>query len=296
MTPLLGPDTLDPQALDRLLEHIISAGIRGVFLLGTTGEGPALSARLKRQTIEQACRTVAGRIPVLVGITDSSYEDSVDLARFAAVQGADAVVSAGPLYFSVPPQLLVRFIARLAGDSPLPVFLYNMPSCTGVSFDVGTVVQSAGILNVAGIKDSSGSLGTMHQLKRALTGRDNFSVLIGPEELTAEWVLLGGHGGVNGGSNLWPRMYVALYEAAARGDLATIAKLQPVVVEVCGRIFEYNSYGDHFLEGLKYAASLLGLCGDFVGMPYGKLSNDGRVKIEQAVRELSAKVSALGLA
>ena len=81
VTPLLDRDTLDVAGLERVLEHILTGGVSGLFLLGTTGEAQGLSYRLRREVIERACRQVAGRVPVLVGITDTAFVESVGLAR-----------------------------------------------------------------------------------------------------------------------------------------------------------------------------------------------------------------------
>src|ERR1700722_3121264 len=100
VTPLLGRDELDAAGLERLIEHMLAGGVHGLFLLGTTGEAPGLSYRLRREFIERACRQVAGRVPVLVGITDTAFVEALNLARFAAEAGAQALVLAPP--FSYP--------------------------------------------------------------------------------------------------------------------------------------------------------------------------------------------------
>ena len=101
VTPLRGRDELDAAGLERLIEHIVSGGVSGLFILGTTGEGPSLSYRLRRELITLTCRQVHGRVPVLVGITDTAFVESVNLARHAADAGADALVLAPPYY--LPP-------------------------------------------------------------------------------------------------------------------------------------------------------------------------------------------------
>src|ERR1044071_1555970 len=87
-TPLLESDVLDVAGLERLIEHVINGGVTGLFILGTTGEGPSLSYRLRRELIERTCRLVSGRLPVLVGITDTSFVESIELARLATTSGA----------------------------------------------------------------------------------------------------------------------------------------------------------------------------------------------------------------
>src|SRR5437899_7918271 len=96
ITPLRARDELDVPGLERLIERILAGGVSGLFILGTTGEGPSLSYVLRRELIERTCRLVHGRVPVLVGITDTAFAESISLARNAASAGAEAVVVAPP--------------------------------------------------------------------------------------------------------------------------------------------------------------------------------------------------------
>jgi len=134
ITPLVDRDTLDVPGLERLIEHILGGGVHGLFILGTTGEAPSLSYRLRHDLIDRVCRQVAGRVPVLVGITDTSFVESVNLAQRAAQAGAAAVVLSAPYYFPAGQPELWEYIEDIAGALPLPVFLYNMPSHTKLSF------------------------------------------------------------------------------------------------------------------------------------------------------------------
>src|SRR6187401_480832 len=101
ITPLKDRDTLDVAGLENLVAHMLAGGVHGIFALGTTGEAPSLSYRLRREMVERTCQLVAGKVPVLVGITDTSFVESVELARHSAAQGAKAVVLSAPYYFPV---------------------------------------------------------------------------------------------------------------------------------------------------------------------------------------------------
>lgn len=98
-TPLLAPDRLDIDGLERLINHLVAGGVHGLFILGTTGEGPSLSQPLRRELVSSAIGLAAGRLPVLVGISDAAVADSLALAHHAADAGAAAVVAAPPFYF-----------------------------------------------------------------------------------------------------------------------------------------------------------------------------------------------------
>jgi 4-hydroxy-tetrahydrodipicolinate synthase len=114
--------------LERRIEHLLAGGVAGLFILGTTGEGPSLSYRLRRELIERTCQLVRGRLPVLVGITDTSFIESIELARFAATSGAQAVVAATPYYLPPSQPELLEYLEHLVRALPLPLFLYNMPT------------------------------------------------------------------------------------------------------------------------------------------------------------------------
>ena len=101
ITPLESQDRLDRFGLERLVEHVIIGGVSGIFILGTTGEGPSLGYDLRTELIEAVCRQAAGRVPVLVGITDTAYERTIAMARVAERSGASAVVLAPPCYFQI---------------------------------------------------------------------------------------------------------------------------------------------------------------------------------------------------
>src|SRR5271156_2982452 len=155
VTPLRSRDELDAAGLERLTEHMLAGGVHGLFVLGTTGEAPSLSYRLRRELIEHVCRQVAGRVPVLVGITDTAFVEAAHLARFAAETGARALVLAPPYYFPNSQPELLEYVQHLAPELPLPLFLYNMPTHTKTIFEVDTVQRAMGIANIVGLKDSS---------------------------------------------------------------------------------------------------------------------------------------------
>lgn len=226
VTPLLDSDTLDIKGLERLIKHTISGGVHGIFILGTTGEFSSLNYKFRKKLIEQTCQLVNGRVSVLVGITDTAFTESLNLAKIAANCGADAVVLSPTYYFAAGQPELLEYLQRIMVQMPLPLFLYNMPTHTKMIFAPKTVKAAAEIPGIVGIKDSSSDLAYFKQVQFALRDRDDFTFMVGPEEFMAEFVLTGGHGGVNGGANLFPKLYVYLYEAAVKKDFKTIHELQ----------------------------------------------------------------------
>jgi dihydrodipicolinate synthase/N-acetylneuraminate lyase len=287
VTPLLDRDTLDAAGLERLIEHILAGGVHGLFVLGTTGEAPSLSYRLRKELIARACSQVAGRVPVLVGITDTSFAESVNIAREAAAAGATGLVLAAPYYFPAGQPELLEYLQHLAPELPLPVFLYNMPTHTKLFFEPDTVRRAAEVPGVVGLKDSSANMIYFHRLQGLLADRPDFSLLIGPEELLGETLLLGGHGGVSGGANLHPRLYVDLYNAAVAKDLDAVAQPHRRVMQISNTVYSVGRYGSSVIKGIKCALSLLGICDDFMAEPFHRFRRPERELVRRHLIDLA---------
>lgn len=287
VTPLKDNETLDVESLENLIEHLINGGVHGLFILGTTGEEQSLSYHLRQQMIIESARINHGRLPLLVCITDTSIVESIKLAKVAAECGADGVVSAPPYYFATGQPELAQFYEELVPQLPLPVYLYNMPSHVKVSFAPDTVARIAKNPQVVGFKDSSANAVYFQSVMYKMQHRQDFAMLVGPEEITGECVLLGGHGGINGGANMFPELYVGMYNAAKAGDLKRVRELQQYIMQISTSIYTVGKHGSSYLKGLKCALSLLGVIkSDFVASPFYKFDEPEREKIRQALAAL----------
>ncbi len=288
ITPLTARDTLDIAGLERLVNRLIDGGVAGIFALGTTGEAPSLSHRLRREVVEHTCRFAEGRVPVLIGITDTSLVESAQLAAAAADLGADAVVTSAPFYFPAGQPELREFIEELLPELPLPLMLYNMPSLTKVSFSREVIDWALDQEKIVGLKDSSGDLVYFRKMQYlAAARRPDWSLLVGPEELLGETILLGGHGGVNGGANLHPRLYVDLYEAAKAGNLPRTRELSAQVMALSSAIYGVGRHGSAIIKGLKCGLSLLGICDDFMAAPFHRFQDPERLQIAHHLKTFS---------
>lgn len=286
VTPLQGRDQVDAAGTERLINHVVDGGVHGLFLLGSSGEAPSLSHRTQREFLKSACESVGGRVQVLVGITDTSMTESIAFAEFAAECGADAVVLATPYYFPMHQQDLTRYVEDMARQLPLPFLLYNMPSHTKVSFEIETVEKLMHLENFIGVKDSSANMLYFNKLVELKRQREGFTVLMGPEELLGLSVLAGGDGGISGGANLLPSLYVALYEAAVTEDLREVQRLQHQVLRLSKSLYEVGAAPSGYLAGLKTALGIVGLCSDRMCEPLYALPDDRRKLIHQHLTDL----------
>ena len=289
ITPLSGRDTLDHAGLERLIEHVVSGGVSGLFILGTTGEAPALSLRLRRELIKRTCEQVAGRLPVLVGVSDPSLEESLHMAAFAAENGADFAVAAPPYYWPLGDSELDVYYERLAEAVALPLFLYNMPALTKVSIPLSVVRSGLQHPKVVGMKDSSGNMSYLHQVLRLRGERSDWPVLVGDEETLLYAVEAGAQGGVNGGANVFPALYTAYFRASAGGDLKKARSLQRLVVRM-GDLYRTARHASATIRGIKCGLSLLGICGDLMAEPFQTLTSEERRSAAQIVEEISLAV------
>jgi len=281
VTPLRGPNELDEDGYCRLIDHVIAGGVHGIFVLGTTGEGPSLSVELQHRTVSVAPQLAAGRVPVLVGVTHPSYFESTSLAYHAAKCGASGVVLAAPYYFPAGQDELLDYLSHIVPDLPLPVMLYNMPSMTKLVFEPETVRAALAWPNCVGLKDSSGDIDYFRKIIRVAKERSDFTVLIGPEHLMLDSIAIGGHGGVHGGANVCPRLFVSLYEAAINGQ--PTQELEEQVLRL-GRMYAIGSNpASSVVKAIKCALFILGICQDRMAQPFKAFTANERAQVERII-------------
>jgi 4-hydroxy-tetrahydrodipicolinate synthase len=293
ITPLVTPfaesnraePSLDGAALERLLEHVIAGGVNGIFLLGTTGEFASIDRELREELIRQTSTIVNRRIPVLASITDTALSDTLRLADAATDAGADALVLAAPYYFLHSQDDLLRYLELVTERISLPLFLYNIPHLTKTSYEPSTVRRAADMPGIVGLKDSTGDLNYLDRTMAALQDRPGFTVLIGPEELLVESMKRGTHGGVCGGSNLKPALFVELYNAIVRGDEQCAAELQERIAEMGRLLYKVGAPGGSYMRGIKAALSLEGLCRPECAPPFAPFTEAEYERIEQGLRQ-----------
>jgi 2-dehydro-3-deoxy-D-pentonate aldolase len=287
VTPLTGRDSLDHAGLERLIEHVLGGGVHGLFLLGTTGEAPSLSYQLRREMITRATSIVAGRVPVLVGITDTSFVESVNLAKHAADAGVTAVVLATPYYFPAGQTELTAYVQNLVPQLPLPLVLYNMPSLTKVWFETETLRTLAEIPQIIGVKDSSGDMDYFARAVALKQVRPDWTIMVGPEAMLPEAMRLGGDGGVSGGANVYPHLFVECYQACVAKDHARIQELQAAINAV-QEIYTIGKYASKYIKATKCCLSLLGICDDFMAEPFHRFNPPERQRVAAILKSLES--------
>jgi len=116
---------------------------------------------------------------------------------------------------------------------------------------------------------------------------ENFTFMVGTEEYMSEFVLTGGHGGVNGGANMFPKLYVGLYQASVNRDFEKIFQLQQKVMQISTTIYKVGHYGSSYIKGVKCSLSVMGICDDYMAEPFHRFREPERLKISQLLEELN---------
>ncbi|HKJ34505.1 MAG TPA: dihydrodipicolinate synthase family protein [Balneolales bacterium] len=286
VTPLHKDETLDIEGLEKLLDHVIKGGVHGIFILGTTGEGASFSPDQKVEMIKRTLQLANGRVPVLVNISDTSYQISLKLAEKSKAYGAHAVVATPPFYLKINESEIISYYNQLIKGVSLPLYLYNNPGLTKLNLDPDILQPLLKDPKVLGIKDSSGDAKYFNRVRR-LKELTKFSLFMGPEELLYESLIVGGDGGVPGGANIFPELYVSLFNAVQERKYEDAFDIHQKILEITSIVYHGDGYGSgKVISGIKSAMAVLGICKTHVAKPLQEASKSKTVNIRKLIEEI----------
>jgi len=285
ITPLLDNNTINVKGLENLIEHLISGGVHGLFILGTTGESASLSYPVRKELIKRTSDLVNKRVPVVAGITDTSMYHSLEMAEYSAKMGLDGVVIAPPYYMPISQEEMREYLENLVPELPLPFLMYDMPGCTKMHMSLETI-KKAKELGAIGIKDSSGDMSYMYSLINEFKETPEFSIITGTELFISDTILNGGHGAVAGGANIFPKVFVELYNASVIKDLKKIEELREIVMTINNTIYSIGRHNSRILKGIKCCLAVMGICDDYLALPLRRFRKEEHIKIEEALKQL----------
>ena len=287
VTPLDAKRRLDKKGTKNMVNHLLKGGVDGIFLLGTTGEGPHLPYAIREELVKTVCGLVKGRVPVLVGITETDMDDAVAFAARCKAHGAAAVVAAPPYYFKLTQVECVAWFTEMADRLPLPLVVYDMPAHTDTIIEPATIAKLAAHPNIIAMKDSSSVIALFNKFRVALEPyAEKFSLFMGPDEAMGEAVLLGADGGVCTGANLWPAQFKAMYLAAKAGDVEKVRRLQRFTTMSSYLLYGLGQGQIGFLKGVKCALAEMGLIQNALAAPFTPFEGADRRKVKAALKTL----------
>jgi len=234
ITPVITPMTEDERINERELRvqvnRQISAGIHGIFCLGTNGEFYALTKEEKLQILRIVVDEVRGRVPVYAGTGGISTSETIFLSQKAQELGADALSLISPYFVAVSQEDIYNHFREVAENVGLPIVLYNMPARTGNNIDYTTVRRLAKYNNIVGVKDSSGNFDSTLRYIEDTDRR--LSILAGNDSLILWTLLAGGAGAIAGTANVFPELALGIYKQWQAGNIVEAnlqqARLRPL--------------------------------------------------------------------
>ncbi len=253
VTPLTPEYDVDTASLARLIEHQLTGGVDGVFVLGTSGEGTFLTDEQRQVVLETTVSEVSGQVPVLAGVIDASTARAGAHLAAALKAGVDGVVATAPFYAATHPAEIERHFTRLAtvaGDTPL--YAYDIPPRVGAKLPASLMISLGERGVIAGVKDSSGQEMSLRRLvlDRRDAGLSGFAIMTGSEVTVDSSLAFGVDGVVPGLGNVDPGGYVRLFDAVAAGDFAAARVEQDRLI----RLFEIIDVADRSRMGASSAA------------------------------------------
>ena len=269
---------VDEKAFREIVERQIAAGVGAVVPVGTTGETATLSHDEHKRVVELCVEVAAGRVPVIAGAGSNSTEEAIELVRHAKTVGADGALVVSPYYNRPSQEGIYQHYKAINDAVELPVLVYNVPSRTGSDVSNDTVQRLSRLPNIVGVKDATGDLGRA-SLMRVQCGPD-FVMLSGDDPSAVGYIAHGGHGCISVTSNVAPDAFVALIEAALKGDFAAALAKQDQLMALHRALFL-----DASPSPTKYAMSVLGLCAEDVRLPVTACNEAVRPAIREAMRE-----------
>lgn len=260
VTPVTAAGDLDEAGLDRLIDSQLAGGVAGIFVLGTTGEGPSVPRAARLRMVERTVARVGGRALVYAGIGDTCLADSMQAGNEYLRAGADAVVALPPVYFPLQPQELLAYFQALLAAIEGPVILYNIPQTARVSIPLEVLEKLLGHPKLVGFKDSENDAARHEALIKRFGQQPAFSIFVGVGVLMASGLRQGAHGIVPSVGNLVPDTCQQFCDAALRGDWAA-AEQAAARMNAVAALYQKGRTLGQSLAALKAALQLKGICG-----------------------------------
>lgn len=211
--------SVDYEALERMVDHVIEGGVDYIVALGSTAETATLSLEERQQVYDFIVERTAGRVPIVVGMGSNNTQELVEQLRSFDMHDAVAILSVVPYYNKPSQEGIYRHYMAVAEASPVPVILYNVPGRTSVNMTSETTLRLAHATNkIVAVKEASGDI---NQMQRIIDGRpENFLVISGDDGITVELVKRGGDGVISVAANGFAEVFCACIHEAMAGNIA----------------------------------------------------------------------------
>ena len=283
ITPFKEDESVDYEALGRLVDYQVQNGTDYLVVLGTTAETPTLTEEEKRNIIDLVVSHVRGRIPIVLGVGGNCTRNVVEQLKNGDFTGIDAILSVVPYYNKPSQEGIYQHYKAIANATKLPIILYNVPGRTGVNMTAETKLRIAREFeNVVAVKEASGNITQMDDIIK--NKPDRFNVISGDDGITFPLVTLGAIGVISVIGNAFPREFSRMVRLALAGDYDSARTIHHSFTELFSLLFV-----DGNPAGAKSMLSMMGFIENKLRLPLVPTRIVTYEKIREVLRQLSIK-------
>jgi 4-hydroxy-tetrahydrodipicolinate synthase len=269
------------EATQGMLDALVKDGVHGLIVMGTCGENNSLESDEKRAVLAAAREAVAGRVPIVVGVSELTTTRAVAFARDAERLGADGLMLLPAMVYVPKEDELVAHFHMVAEATSLPIMLYNNPPAYRVNIGVGALEKLADQANIVAVKESAPDPRRFTDLINALG--DRYTLFAGLDDVALEGMILGAAGWVSGLTNAFPAESIALYDAFKRGDLETARAIYRWFMPLLHLDAEHD-----LVQSIKLAEQIMGRGSERVRPPRWTLTGERRAEVTRMVEAAAA--------
>ncbi len=283
ITPFKSDESIDFDALARLIEHQIKNGTDYLVVCGTTAETPTLTEQEKEELTRFVVRCVAGRLPIVLGMGGNNTKAVVEKLKTADFSGIDAILSVTPYYNKPSQEGLYQHYAAIAKASPLPIVLYNVPGRTGVNMLSDTTLRLAKeFKNICAIKEASGNFTQIDEIIKNKPAE--FMVISGDDGITFPLITLGAVGVISVIGNAFPKEFSRMVRLALQGDYKSARLIHHHFNELIQLLFVEGNPA-----GVKSMLAVMGFIDNTLRLPLVPNTIKTYEQIRQVLNELNIK-------
>ena len=270
---------LDEEAYIKLIHFHLENGTNGLVPAGTTGESPTLSHEEHQRVIDLCIRESNGKIPVIAGTGSNSTEEAISLTSHAEKAGADGALVVTPYYNKPTQEGLFQHYKAINDNVGIPIIIYNIPSRCVIDMSVDTMAKLFELKNIAGVKDATGDLNRLDETIKKLG--PEFIQLTGEDGLALRFNKRGGVGIISVTANIAPKLSSDMQKfskSESDNELKEAERIDQILQPVHKSLFIESNPAP-----AKYAAKLLGLCGDEIRLPLVKIKKETEEEVKKAL-------------
>ncbi len=278
ITPMAEDGSIDYAAMKKLVDFHIEQGTDAIVSVGTTGESATLDEAEHCEVIGRTVEYVDGRIPVIAGTGANSTTEAIALTRCAKAAGADACLLVTPYYNKPTQEGLWLHFKAVAEAVDIPQILYNVPGRTACDMQSSTVARLAQLPNIVGIKDATGDLARLSELKQLCP--EDFALYSGDDSTGCEFLLQGGHGVISVTANVAPGLMHEMVSQALAGEREAAMAADARLSGLHQALFVESSP-----IPVKWAMHRMGLTGKGIRLPLTWLTPESEGAVEAAMEQ-----------